>query len=140
MPCLFQKMNISGTINNINTLLYQKITFRPFGTLNLFFNGLSTHILSLTGQFRRNEIWVEQKYTPFPKSSVGTQSYNLYRTPVFLKASHIESELHKIVPPFTKGEIRERVKPLRYLAIIQGFIGWFMLTIFSVSLISQLLN
>ncbi|SDS23136.1 hypothetical protein SAMN04515667_1706 [Formosa sp. Hel1_31_208] len=28
----------------------------------------------------------------------------------------------------------------RYLAIIQGFIGWFMLTIFSVSLISQLLN
>ena len=29
---------------------------------------------------------------------------------------------------------------LRYLAIIQGFIGWFMLTIFSVSLISQLLN
>ncbi len=28
----------------------------------------------------------------------------------------------------------------RYLAIIEGFIGWFMLTIFSVSLISQLLN
>ena len=27
-----------------------------------------------------------------------------------------------------------------YLAILQGFIGWFMLTIFSVSLISQLLN
>lgn len=28
----------------------------------------------------------------------------------------------------------------RYLAIIQGFIGWFMLTIFSVALISQLLD
>ena len=28
----------------------------------------------------------------------------------------------------------------RYLSIIQGFIGWFMLSIFSVSLISQLLN
>lgn len=27
-----------------------------------------------------------------------------------------------------------------YLAIIQGVLGWFMLTIFSVSLISQLLN
>ncbi len=28
----------------------------------------------------------------------------------------------------------------RYLAIIEGFIGWFMLSIFSVSLISQLLQ
>ena len=28
----------------------------------------------------------------------------------------------------------------RYLAIIEGFIGWFMLSIFSVSLISQLLG
>jgi hypothetical protein len=37
------------------------------------------------------------------------------------------------------GEIPIRGLP-RYLAIIQGFIGWFMLTIFSVSLISQLLN
>ena len=37
------------------------------------------------------------------------------------------------------GEIPIKGVP-RYLAIIQGFIGWFMLTIFSVSLISQLLN
>lgn len=37
------------------------------------------------------------------------------------------------------GEIPIRGLP-RYLAIIQGFVGWFMLTIFSVSLISQLLN
>ena len=37
------------------------------------------------------------------------------------------------------GEIPLKGLP-RYLAIIQGFIGWFMLTIFSVSLISQLLN
>jgi hypothetical protein len=37
------------------------------------------------------------------------------------------------------GEILIKSWP-RYLAIIQGFIGWFMLTIFSVSLISQLLN
>lgn len=37
------------------------------------------------------------------------------------------------------GEIPMKGLP-RYLAIIQGFIGWFMLTIFSVSLISQLLN
>lgn len=37
------------------------------------------------------------------------------------------------------GEIPTKGLP-RYLAIIQGFIGWFMLTIFSVSLISQLLN
>ena len=37
------------------------------------------------------------------------------------------------------GEIPIKGFP-RYLAIIQGFIGWFMLTIFSVSLISQLLN
>ena len=37
------------------------------------------------------------------------------------------------------GEIHIKGLP-RYLAIIQGFIGWFMLTIFSVSLISQLLN
>ena len=37
------------------------------------------------------------------------------------------------------GEIPIEGLP-RYLAIIQGFIGWFMLTIFSVSLISQLLN
>ncbi len=37
------------------------------------------------------------------------------------------------------GEIPIKGLP-RYLAIIQGFIGWFMLTIFSVSLISQLLN
>lgn len=36
------------------------------------------------------------------------------------------------------GEIPIKGLP-RYLAIIQGFIGWFMLTIFSVSLISQLL-
>lgn len=37
------------------------------------------------------------------------------------------------------GEIPINGLP-RYLAILQGFIGWFMLTIFSVSLISQLLN
>lgn len=37
------------------------------------------------------------------------------------------------------GEIPIKGIP-RYLAIIQGSIGWFMLTIFSVSLISQLLN
>jgi hypothetical protein len=37
------------------------------------------------------------------------------------------------------GEIPIKVLP-RYLTIIQGFIGWFTLTIFSVSLISQLLN
>lgn len=37
------------------------------------------------------------------------------------------------------GEIPIKGLP-RYLAIIQGFVGWFMLTIFSVSLISQLLN
>ncbi|MCE7993690.1 MAG: two pore domain potassium channel family protein [Roseivirga sp.] len=37
------------------------------------------------------------------------------------------------------GEIPIKGLP-RYMAIIQGFIGWFMLTIFSVSLISQLLN
>ncbi len=37
------------------------------------------------------------------------------------------------------GEIPIKGLP-RYLAIIQGLIGWFMLTIFSVSLISQLLN
>ncbi|OMP30389.1 potassium channel family protein [Mangrovimonas sp. DI 80] len=37
------------------------------------------------------------------------------------------------------GEIPIKGFP-RYLAILQGFIGWFMLTIFSVSLISQLLN
>lgn len=37
------------------------------------------------------------------------------------------------------GEIPIKGLP-RYLAIIQGFIGWFMLTIFSVALISQLLN
>lgn len=37
------------------------------------------------------------------------------------------------------GEIPIKGLP-RYLAIIEGFIGWFMLTIFSVSLISQLLN
>lgn len=37
------------------------------------------------------------------------------------------------------GEIPIKGIP-RYLAIIQGFIGWFMLTIFSVSLITQLLK
>ena len=37
------------------------------------------------------------------------------------------------------GEIPIEGLP-RYLAIIQGFIGWFMLTIFSVSLITQLLK
>ncbi|WP_445383252.1 hypothetical protein [Robiginitalea sp. IMCC43444] len=37
------------------------------------------------------------------------------------------------------GEIPIKGIP-RYLAIIQGFVGWFMLTIFSVALISQLLN
>ncbi len=37
------------------------------------------------------------------------------------------------------GEIPIKGLP-RYLAIVEGFIGWFMLTIFSVSLISQLLN
>tara|TARA_R110000787_G_scaffold271939_5_gene379234 strand:- start:13659 stop:15518 length:1860 start_codon:yes stop_codon:yes gene_type:complete len=37
------------------------------------------------------------------------------------------------------GEIPTKGIP-RYLTIIQGFIGWFMLSIFSVSLISQLLN
>ena len=37
------------------------------------------------------------------------------------------------------GEIPIKGVP-RYMAIIQGFIGWFMLTIFSVALISQLLN
>lgn len=37
------------------------------------------------------------------------------------------------------GEIPTKGLP-RYLSIIQGFIGWFMLSIFSVSLISQLLN
>ena len=37
------------------------------------------------------------------------------------------------------GEIPIKGVP-RYLAIIEGFIGWFMLTIFSVALISQLLN
>ena len=37
------------------------------------------------------------------------------------------------------GEIPIKGIP-RYIAVIQGFIGWFMLTIFSVALISQLLN
>lgn len=37
------------------------------------------------------------------------------------------------------GEIPTKGFP-RYLSIVQGFIGWFMLSIFSVSLISQLLN
>jgi hypothetical protein len=37
------------------------------------------------------------------------------------------------------GEIPIKGLP-RYLAIVQGFIGWFMLTLFSVSLISQLLH
>tara|TARA_R110001632_G_scaffold124451_1_gene237327 strand:+ start:1252 stop:3111 length:1860 start_codon:yes stop_codon:yes gene_type:complete len=37
------------------------------------------------------------------------------------------------------GEIPTKGIP-RYLTIVQGFIGWFMLSIFSVSLISQLLN
>ena len=37
------------------------------------------------------------------------------------------------------GEIPMKGIP-RYLAILQGFIGWFMLTIFSVALISQLLD
>ena len=37
------------------------------------------------------------------------------------------------------GEIPIRGLP-RYLAIMQGFIGWFLLTIFSVSLISQLME
>jgi hypothetical protein len=37
------------------------------------------------------------------------------------------------------GEIPIKGLP-RYLAIMQGFLGWFMLSIFSVSLISQLLN
>tara|TARA_A100000171_G_scaffold40018_1_gene40029 strand:+ start:103 stop:1944 length:1842 start_codon:yes stop_codon:yes gene_type:complete len=37
------------------------------------------------------------------------------------------------------GEIPIKGLP-RYLAIVEGFIGWFMLTIFSVSLISQLLS
>ena len=37
------------------------------------------------------------------------------------------------------GEIRMKGLP-RYLAFLEGFIGWFMLTVFSVSLISQLLN
>lgn len=37
------------------------------------------------------------------------------------------------------GEIPTKGFP-RYLSIIQGFIGWFMLSIFSVSLISQILN
>ena len=37
------------------------------------------------------------------------------------------------------GEIPIKGIP-RYLAILQGFLGWFMLSIFSVSLISQLLN
>lgn len=37
------------------------------------------------------------------------------------------------------GEIPTKGLP-RYLSILQGFIGWFMLSIFSVSLISQLLN
>mgnify|MGYP005990990637 CR=1 FL=1 len=37
------------------------------------------------------------------------------------------------------GEIPMKGIP-RYLAVIQGFIGWFMLTIFSVALISQLLD
>ena len=41
--------------------------------------------------------------------------------------------------PYAIGEIPIKGLP-RYLAIIQGFIGWFILTIFSVSLISQLLN
>jgi len=45
-----------------------------------------------------------------------------------------------IVPPFGKGGKRRMVKNLTNLTIIQGFIGWFILTIFSVSLISQLLN
>ncbi|TNE54022.1 MAG: two pore domain potassium channel family protein [Bacteroidetes bacterium] len=37
------------------------------------------------------------------------------------------------------GEIPIRGLP-RYMAIVQGFIGWFLLTIFSVSLISQLIE
>lgn len=37
------------------------------------------------------------------------------------------------------GEIPTKGFP-RYLSILQGFIGWFMLSIFSVSLISQILN
>ena len=37
------------------------------------------------------------------------------------------------------GEIPIKGIP-RYLAILQGFLGWFMLSIFSVSLISQMLN
>jgi hypothetical protein len=53
----------------------------------------------------------------------------------------IFNELMLSINTFTTlgfGEIPIKGLP-RYLAIIEGFIGWFMLTIFSVSLISQLL-
>ncbi len=54
----------------------------------------------------------------------------------------ILNELMLSINTFTTlgfGEIPIKGLP-RYLAIIQGFIGWFMLTIFSVLPISQLLN
>ena len=64
---------------------------------------------------------------------------------IYNKPLHTEKTLNALMlsintfTTFGFGEIPIKGLP-RYLAIIQGFIGWFMLTIFSVSLISQLLN
>ncbi len=58
---------------------------------------------------------------------------------VFIKALNALMLSRNTFTTLGFGEIPIKGLP-RYLAIIQGFIGWFMLTIFSVSLISQLLN
>jgi len=99
----------------------------------------------MTWLYRRTEIlsgkWVDLK--PLRKVAVGsTVSLTIFAYLIYLVFLRSLNSLFLSINTFSTlgfGDIP--VKGIsRYMAILEGFLGWFLLSIFSVSLISQILQ
>ena len=106
----------------------------------------SSYNYKMTGRILHHTDFLKGRWVDLPKRRkvatsifIGVWIFILILVDLFIK---FLNALTLSINTFTTlgfGEIPMKGIP-RYLAIIQGFIGWFMLTIFSVALISQLLD
>lgn len=106
----------------------------------------SSYNYKMTGRILKHTDILKGRWVDLPKGRkvvtslvIGLWIFSLILLDILIK---FLNALTLSVNTFTTlgfGEIPMKGLP-RYLAVVQGFIGWFMLTIFSVSLISQLLN
>ncbi len=106
----------------------------------------SSYNYKITGRILHHTDFLKGRWVDLPKRRkvatsifIGVWIFILILVDLFIK---FLNALTLSINTFTTlgfGEIPMKGIP-RYLAIIQGFIGWFMLTIFSVALISQLLD